>query len=270
MNCMWRKSLSACAAAVAGLALVSASPAAMIASDSFDYPTGNTTGNNGGSGWSAGWLTVPSRTSGTIPAGSMDYSDGISQLQTAGNSAQTVAQRNYRLLATPQSGTEGNTLWVGFVAQADTQTGHAGLGLFSAGDITASANEKVLIGKSAATGADKWGLVTGANSFTSVTTDTKVFMLTRIVFGATDAVADLWLNPSLTVEPGAAAVGDAHLTIPNFDLAQVRLSSSTPTLHLDELRIGTQFGDVVTAVPEPASLGLLGLGAVGLLARRRK
>jgi hypothetical protein len=40
-------------------------------------------------------------------------------------------------------------------------------------------------------------------------------------------------------------------------------------LTLDEIRVGTEWADVAP-VPEPTALALFGLGAVGLLARRRR
>ena len=42
--------------------------------------------------------------------------------------------------------------------------------------------------------------------------------------------------------------------------------------HVDEIRIATTFADAFTAtvVPEPSSFALVGLGALALLARRRR
>jgi hypothetical protein len=49
----------------------------------------------------------------------------------------------------------------------------------------------------------------------------------------------------------------------------VLLSTGPQDVYFDELRYGTTLGDVVP-VPEPATLGLMALGGVGLVAMRRR
>jgi hypothetical protein len=99
----------------------------------------------------------------------------------------------------------------------------------------------------------------------------------------TGGLSELWIDPS-AVSYGAAegsvpsADGSATGHLVNgandhVDSLLVGAGISTGfdpnVINIDEIRVGTTWADV-TAVPEPASLGLLGLGAVGLMARRRK
>jgi len=50
----------------------------------------------------------------------------------------------------------------------------------------------------------------------------------------------------------------------------LNLVAQRGTADFDELRWGTTLNDVVVLIPEPTSVGLLGLAGVGLLARRRR
>jgi hypothetical protein len=89
---------------------------------------------------------------------------------------------------------------------------------------------------------------------------------------ATTYNSQVWINPALTATPGTA----------NLNLSQFYVNSATnqysfgngngnvaaeTVIYVDELRVGSTWGDVV--IPEPATVGMLGLGAVIMLLIRR-
>lgn len=49
----------------------------------------------------------------------------------------------------------------------------------------------------------------------------------------------------------------------------VREATGIGNSTVDNLLVGTTFGDVVPAVPEPATMSLLGLGALAMVLRRK-
>ncbi len=88
-------------------------------------------------------------------------------------------------------------------------------------------------------------------------------VVTRYDIGAGQST--IWLNPTAETDPGvSAADSTTPIDIYAFELRQ---DTSMGVLLLDDLKIGDSFADVVV-VPEPSTLALFGLGAIGLLARR--
>jgi PEP-CTERM motif-containing protein len=105
--------------------------------------------------------------------------------------------------------------------------------------------------------------------------------------GSTDDVATLYLNPNPTLaEPGIASAVSANSvatgtndyntgvdTPPTLRSFFLRSNGVEPTnINIDEVRIGASWEEVTGqafVVPEPATISMLAVAVVGLLARRR-
>ena len=109
-----------------------------------------------------------------------------------------------------------------------------------------------------------------------------LFVVVAYNFGATPGTdtSDLYvfdsangdaIPVSLPASPTAhgAYTAEINTGVDSISSFSLRDNTGAMTAALDDLRIGTSWSDVAT-VPEPASIGLLGIGAVGLLGRRRK
>jgi hypothetical protein len=79
----------------------------------------------------------------------------------------------------------------------------------------------------------------------------------------------LFVNPTPGLS-GPSVTGTTITTTKDFCLYNVAFypGSGTNNGSMDELRFGSTFADVVP-IPEPATIGLLGLGGLVLLRRRR-
>lgn len=90
------------------------------------------------------------------------------------------------------------------------------------------------------------------------------FFVLRLSQFSVNTTIDLFLNPT-----GPLGAPTVSLTVPMlFSLSQTFFITD-PDQRIDEIRIGTEAGDVAAAVPEPARALLLGLGALAVAWARR-
>ena len=120
---------------------------------------------------------------------------------------------------------------------------------------------------------------TGASSFsTSLFNANSTYLIVGKVSsvsgtGSTDYNrVDLFINPTSGTEPSptytVSGVDSTIKTISSFNVRTARFST-TDVYSIDNVSLGSTFADVVPT-PEPGSLALLGLGAAGLLRRKRR
>ena len=108
---------------------------------------------------------------------------------------------------------------------------------------------------------------------TGISSDSRVFLVVRVDFTTSgDELAWLWVDPLLDVTPTTASA-DASGTIKSFEADFIQMQLQVPALAgIDGFRGGTSFADIApyTAVPEPGTAGILGLGLIGLSMRARR
>jgi len=271
-----------------------ATSASLIAYEPFDYPpspagtdTNNhlpgITGLDGGIGFDGAWTdnvqatsTFGSANRATGIAGPDDFPSHDRQtplsytdangnvLPTQGNQART-SFGGISIASRDLDGTYGNpgdTIWLSFLGQsANATTGTRWAG-FSLGD-----SDGLYFGRSR-NSQGNWGVAHLGNPLIESTTplNQQVFYVAKLEYNIDpneDSKITLWINPLLDTEPleNDGWVGYAKLS--SFDFILMAGNFSTD---LDEFRLATSYFSVI---PEPASLVLMGIGALLMLKRRR-
>ena len=271
-----------------GMAVPRAS-ATLLAYEPFNYTAGtNLVGTTStGTGFTGTW-TETGYNGGTetftIGSGSLSYSG----LPTAGNSVLGIVASsgtypvNQESLATaiaaPTATNPTVTTWYSFLLKTpSTVNWNAGLQINGStdtavfGEAQNSANGTGTHWSISSPGHNTFGVETPAITIAANTTYFLVLEDTAN-YGSTDTM-NLYVDPTvgLASPSVSAAVTDSLITVGK--VSSIGLSTQR-AYSFDEVRIGTTFADVApsnSAIPEPASLGLLLLGSAGilLLGRRR-
>jgi len=104
----------------------------------------------------------------------------------------------------------------------------------------------------------EWDADTGGEDIISV-----------VRFLETDVLSEAVFDALITALPALSSANWAS-NKPGLDQSEFdTLNISSLKFYVDEIRIGTTFGDV-TPIPEPMTLALLGLGGLGVIRRKRK
>lgn len=261
------------------------SQAALIASESFSYTSG-ALGGNGNSGSGFGANTWGANAGATVTASSLAYGS----LATSGGSA-NLSGGNFAVFRNlaASGGGAGSDLWISFLIASPSS--NVGVSLFNG-----AGNEQFFAGRNnTAPTSNNFGaqfyagtgrpLVTQpdpqvgsvSTPFNPVvgTATTHMYVL-QIDQTGPSPVYRGWLDPDMaTLGTGSAPTATSTFTINTgtqaFNYDRVRLgifSGGGSSATFDELRLGTTWADV-SPIPEPSSLLLLSVGALGLLRRRR-
>ena len=264
-----RKMIAGSLAALALIGIASTAQAQLQAYDPFDYAAGagGLTSKNGGTGWSTNWGTGVT----DIVSPGLTYSKNGVDLATAGNTTQTTNNNNgnFRTLSAgvQKTGTE-YVSFLGKLASGTTGTGYAGVSLFNG-----TGTEALFIGQPSDKG--DWGIdqSTGLKTSTVPVDGTTHLFVAQIIFGGGAGGMDhvnLFVDPTpgLAAPDVAATISADTTRSASFDRVRIQSGNGAPPINFDEVRIGSSYASVVEAIPEPATLGVLGLG--GLLLRRRR
>lgn len=259
--------------------------AALLAAEPFDYPNSlgsSVNAQSGGTGFSAPWVNTAGDVTLATDNASLQYPANVelteagTRLDVTATIADPARASATRTLATPMSyAVGGQEFYSSALFNHSTTTGQISSVLFSDGTnlrwyygIDAAGRFSVAMNPSDPTqrATTTAGIVPGETYLlvsklrTSTTGFDEVFLEIfgpgeEVVMPATDADWDL------SEAGGSGVIANA-----------VRLDFTNPaggSNEFDEFRLGTTFADVAptTVVPEPASLSLLALAALGLVRR---
>jgi PEP-CTERM motif len=271
------------AGVLAGAALVScglfgsSAHAAVLAYEPFSYSTGSLIGAGPGTGFTGTWSQNGAGGS-SVTTGSLSYST----LPTAGNEASldNANKRDTENLMTPAGGVDGDTVWVSYLLESPGATAQGAdyMGLVLNGSVsddffgyTGVAPTQFTAGVGIATATSSPLAITPVGTAqTQEASNQALFLVAEVQYASGGDTVSLYINPSLSSGPGTPVSTYTQATSIGT-INAIGLQGSGSGLY-DEIRVGDTFADVTggSAVPEPASIGLLGIAGLGLLGRRRQ
>ena len=259
---------------------IASSQAALIAYEGFDYATANyATGLEGkgtGTDFAGAWADLSgSNVRNGVYADSLTVSSDIALPSTGNHARGQLANAGNgiaRLLSSTQ-GTDGTSVWMSFRTQNNNLSA---VEEFAPIFTTKSGNRSTMFGATrSAAGQDasdgQFDLVhiNGSVSSDIAARDSNNhFLVAKFDFGAADAdTITVWWDPTSATDFGST--GNAQISVTDASFDGIGFTALNATLRVDEIYLGTTLVDV-TAVPEPSSAALLGLGGIALILRRRK
>jgi PEP-CTERM motif-containing protein len=231
--------------------------AALVLNDSFSYSDGPIVGAPG-SPWAthsgtAGQANVVSGQLSLTESESEDVNSALSGgPYTVASGAVLYSSFTVSFSALPSGGgayfAHFRDTGTGFRARVFTSTTNAALGSFRFG-----------IGNSSS------ATVTSGQIATDLNLNTTYTVVTR--YDVASGLSTIWLNPTAETDPSVTASDTpGTIDISSYAFRQsLATGSGMGNLTVDDLRVGTTFAEVV---PEPSTIVLLCLGAVGLMSRR--
>ena len=247
----------------------------LIVYDGFDSYSGDIAGSGGGSGsWTGPWVqqqagsTLDATTG--LTAGSLVTSPGAAASTADVGTINTQYQRTF------DKGTyftAGSTVWMSVLLQRD---GGKKLGFtltnntveYQGMGVQVANFETDLVAALQGTGG-----TTNAN--TSFVNNEVLFAVARITIPLEGyPIVDAWVNPDPTVDLSGVAVGGGDSTVTRSyggatspDRVNI-YSQNDNAITIDEIRVATTWAEV-SPVPEPGTLLLVAVGALGVIRRRR-
>jgi hypothetical protein len=226
--------------------------------------------------WGLPWWGSPDNLYSALPG--LTYG---SLITSGGRAEATPFTRTGRALATPYNDTSSGTVYLSFLMQVpDANISHyRAFELHDGAGLDDGGNRKLQLGINGTDlyGSGNFGLrLFNNDSFKldlgASNTDVNLFVL-KFSF-STDFDGDtltVWSNPSNLggAEPaGGQTLSGFNMSFDRTTFAHFESGFGNPSMSFDELRLGTTWASV-TPIPEPASVGLLALGALMLALRRR-
>lgn len=251
--------------------------AALLAYDSFEsYTNGSTLATgSGGTGWTANWSSVSTVTTAT-PATSLTYSSGAVNVNGGSRTAQVSTTGTTDNVASRAFSTQTGTVYFSFLFRLASGTSDDDFIQFSLNNDTDIVNSGSIGDLSNTTGTNTFSSRIGGSSggATVQSSISIVQATTYLLVGKISKVSssnynrmELFVNPATLNETGVVATQNASAATAAASFFTVRVSNieSSDQYQFDELRIGTEWADVVvSAVPEPSSWAAL-TGACGLM-----